>query len=59
METYRRNGGIAPQFLISAVDGGEWWSALRTGRFTPAKIVPGTCWIGGWVGPTADLDAVE
>jgi hypothetical protein len=30
----------------------------RPGRFTPRKGVPDTHWIGGWVGPRADLDAV-
>jgi hypothetical protein len=39
-------------FLTSTRDGGEW-SASRTGRFTPGKN-----WIGGWVGPTAGLNAV-
>jgi hypothetical protein len=43
--------GIAPLFLTSAIDGGKW-SALRFCRF-----IPGTHWIGGWVGPTASLDA--
>jgi hypothetical protein len=28
------------------------WPASRSGCFTP-----GTCWIGGWVGPEADLEA--
>jgi hypothetical protein len=31
------NGGIAPPFLTSVLDGGEW-SASRLGRFTPGKI---------------------
>jgi hypothetical protein len=43
--------------LTSALDGGEW-SASRPSRFTPRKTVPGTHWIGGWVGPRAILDAV-
>jgi hypothetical protein len=38
--------------LTSALDGGEW-SASRAGRFTPWQRVPGTHWIGGWVGPRA------
>jgi hypothetical protein len=49
-------GGVDVQtrvFLTSALLGGEW-SASRPGRFTP-----GTHWIGGWVGPRADLDDVE
>jgi hypothetical protein len=36
MEAYRGSGGISLPFLTSPLDGGEW-SALRPGRFTPAK----------------------
>jgi hypothetical protein len=43
-------GGIAPPFLTSALDGGEW-SVSGLGRITSGKR--------GWVGPTADMDAVE
>jgi hypothetical protein len=43
--------------LNSALHGGEW-SASRPRRFTPRERAPGTHWIGGWVGPRADLDAV-
>jgi hypothetical protein len=43
--------------LTSALDGGEW-SASRPGRFTPRKRAPVTRWIGGWVSPRANLDAV-
>jgi hypothetical protein len=32
------------------------WLALRLGRFTPGEKVPGTHWIGVWVGPGAVLD---
>jgi hypothetical protein len=45
-------------FLTSALDGGEW-TASHPGRFTPGERAPGTHWIGGWVGPRADLDDVE
>jgi hypothetical protein len=34
------SGGIAPPFLISALDGGEW-SVLLPGRFASGEIVPG------------------
>jgi hypothetical protein len=44
--------------LTSALDGGEW-SASRPDRFTLRERVPGTHWVGGWVGPRAVLDAVE
>jgi hypothetical protein len=40
-------GGITPQFLTSALDGGEWL-ALRPGRFNPGERVPGTHGTGGW-----------
>jgi hypothetical protein len=39
------SGGIAPPFLISALDGGEW-SASRPYHFTSGEIAPGTHWIG-------------
>jgi hypothetical protein len=44
--------------LTSALDGGEWLVS-RPGRFTSRERGPGTHWIGGWVGPTAGLDAGE
>jgi hypothetical protein len=40
-------------FLTSALAGGEW-SASR-----PCRFIPGTHWIGGWVGPRGGLDDVE
>jgi hypothetical protein len=43
--------------LTLALDGGEW-SASQPGHFTPKKSAPGTHWIGGWVGPRANLDVV-
>jgi hypothetical protein len=52
------SGGIAPPFLTSALDGGEW-SASRLGHFIPGERAPGTHCIGGWVGPRAGLYAVE
>jgi hypothetical protein len=56
MKTYR---GVEIQLhaLTSALDEGEW-SAARAGRFTPEKKAPDTNWTGGWVDPTAGLDAV-
>jgi hypothetical protein len=41
------NGGIAPTFLTSALDGSEW-SALRPGRFTLGEEPP--VYIGEEVG---------
>jgi hypothetical protein len=51
-------GGIAPLFLTSTVDGGEW-SASRPCRFTSEKRAPGTLSVEGWVDPRTGLDAVE
>jgi hypothetical protein len=48
------SGGIAPPFLSSALDGGEW-SASRPGRFALGERALGTHWIGGWVGPRAGV----
>jgi hypothetical protein len=54
----RDSGGIAPPFLTSALDGGEW-SASRPGSFTTGERSPDTHWIGGWVDPRDGLDAVK
>jgi hypothetical protein len=46
-------GGVDVQiqvFLISALVVGELL-ASRIGRFYPGETVPGTHWIGSWVGP--------
>jgi hypothetical protein len=54
-------GGVNVQiyiFLTSALAGGEW-SASRPGRITPDERVPGTHWLGGWVGPRAGVDDVD
>jgi hypothetical protein len=53
-----RSGGIAPPFLTSALDGGEW-SVLITGRLAPGDKDPGTHWMGGWVGFRDGLGAAE
>jgi hypothetical protein len=41
MRHIRRSGGIAPQFLTSALDGGQW-SASRLEPFILEEIAPGT-----------------
>jgi hypothetical protein len=51
-------GGIAPSFLTSALDGGEW-SVSRPSRFTPRGKALGTHWIGGWMSLGVGLEAVE
>jgi hypothetical protein len=43
--------------LTSALTGGQA-SSSRPGLFTLSVIVPGTHWIGGWVGPKVSLDDV-
>jgi hypothetical protein len=53
-----RHGGIAPPFLISAQDGGEW-SASRPCLFIPEERVRTTHWIGGWVDLRFGLDTVQ
>jgi hypothetical protein len=58
MEDVSGSGGIAPPFLTSAIDGGEW-SAPRPGRFTPVEVAPGAHWVGGKVGLRGRLDVIE
>jgi hypothetical protein len=54
-----RSGYIAPPFLTSALDGGEW-SASRPGHFTPSgEGVPGTHWLRGQVSPRTGIDYME
>jgi hypothetical protein len=50
-----------PIFLISMLDGGEWWWVVS---FTPRPLyrrgeTSDANWIGGWVGTRAGMDAVE
>jgi hypothetical protein len=51
------SSGIAPRIIDLGIRW-RWVVASRPGRFTPRERAPGTCWIGGWVGPRAGLDAV-
>jgi hypothetical protein len=53
-----RSGSIAPPFLSSTLDGGEW-SASRPGRFTAGERVSGAHRIGNWVSPRAGLDDLQ
>jgi hypothetical protein len=52
------SGGIAPLFLTSAPDGGEW-SASRPCGLTPGYTARRTHWIGSWVGPRAGVDSMK
>jgi 2-polyprenyl-6-methoxyphenol hydroxylase-like FAD-dependent oxidoreductase len=59
--TLKTYGGVDVEvrfFLTSALFGGEW-SASRPACFAPGERVPGTHWIGGWVGPRTGLDDME
>jgi hypothetical protein len=53
-ENMWESGCIAPTFLASALEGGEW-SASHPCHFTPGERAPSTHWIGGWVGPRFGL----
>jgi hypothetical protein len=53
---WMRSGGTAPQFLTSALDGGER-SDSYTCRFKPSDRAPSTHWIGGRSGHSDSLDA--
>jgi hypothetical protein len=44
-------------YLYPTLDGGEW-SVSHLDRFTHGVRIPGTHWLGGWVGPRAGLDTV-
>jgi hypothetical protein len=57
MDGIWKSGGIAPPFLTSALDGGEW-SASRPLRVALRDIAPVVRCIGDWIGPRARLDAV-
>jgi hypothetical protein len=52
------SGGIAPSFLTSALDGGEW-SASCPCRFTPRKIIPGIQRTIGRLGPKTGLKVMD
>jgi hypothetical protein len=49
---------IATPFLTSALVGSEWF-APRPGQFIPKESVPGSHWIGRWVGLRLGMNAVE
>jgi hypothetical protein len=58
MKAYKGVDVYIHVFLTSALVGGEW-SPSRTSRFTPRERTPSTHLIGGWVGPTTNLDNLE
>jgi hypothetical protein len=52
------SGDISPPFLISALDGAKWLASSPS-LFNPGEKVPGSHWIGDWVGSRAGVDAME
>jgi hypothetical protein len=52
------SGGIDPRILDLGIRDGVEWSASRPGRLIRRERTPDTNWIGGWVGPRAELDAL-
>jgi hypothetical protein len=57
---WRRLGGEEVLLRLILNLGTRWrWVGNVTPRprFTPGERIPGTHWIGGWVGPRAGLDA--
>jgi len=57
VKTYWGSGGIAPHIIDFGTRSDEW-SGSCPSCFNPRERVPGTDWIGGWVGPRASLDVV-
>jgi hypothetical protein len=58
MKTHRRVEVQLLSFLTSALDGGEWLDS-SPGHFNPGERFHGTHCIGGWVDPTAGVEAVD
>jgi hypothetical protein len=52
------SGGIAPSFLTSELDEGEW-SDSRPGRFIRQERAPGVHCVGGCMNLRAGLSSVE
>jgi hypothetical protein len=55
MEEWR----YTPTILNIGTIAGVEWLAARPFRLTPEETAQGTHCMGGWVGPTADLDVME
>jgi hypothetical protein len=51
------SGGMAPTFMTSALDGGQW-SASRPGLFILGERAPVTHWFGGRLGPREEKNRV-
>jgi hypothetical protein len=53
--TYWGGGGcVAPCICVYPVGRGEW-SVSYPNCFNPRELMPSAHWIGGWIGPRADL----
>jgi hypothetical protein len=57
MKTYEEVDLLLYTFLTCALGAGEW-SASWHDRFILGENVAGIHWIGGWLGPSAGVDAV-
>jgi hypothetical protein len=58
MKTYEGSTGIAPPFLASEKDGGDWLVSLPD-RLTPGERAPSTRRTVSWVDLIAGLDSAE
>jgi hypothetical protein len=45
--------------ILNLSSNGGKWIAFHSYPFTAWEILPGTHWVGGWVGPRAGLDVME
>jgi hypothetical protein len=54
---WRGSTGLTHSCLTSGLDGSEWSASCSAPPPQPSMVrIPGTHWIGGWVGLTAGLD---
>jgi hypothetical protein len=58
MKTYGGREILIHVFITLELNGGKW-SASHPGHLTPEETESGTHWIGDWVDPRADMDAVK
>jgi hypothetical protein len=57
MKTYGGSGGIAVEFLISALEEDKWSASCHC-RFTPGETVVDTYCIGGLMGPRVGVETL-
>jgi hypothetical protein len=56
-KAYRNSRSIAPP-ILNLDTRWRWVASFTPRKLHPRKIITGTHWIGGWVGPRAGLDAI-